>query len=442
MFPSQKERGLRVPIIRRFGLKGFPAWRGLNKQNDRGALNPVQFWELVNVRNSGGSWDVRGGVSAAVNTNAFTGCVEGIVDLPGTTAGILINGSAPSLNSYGPDLLTLYDPNDPSSATYLTALNMSSFILQANLPSPRRPMCIYDSKIYFADSSNGISVLSLATSPGQSLTDSRAVTQVALVPYAINYLVSAFNLLWITTSSGYVYTWDGTTLTEVGSGFSATPAVIAQYQETMYLCGTDYLSRLNSDGTWTSISLPAHANPFEPRCIAWCQDVNKLYFGGRYYTVSVQNDPVLFEYNGTAVTESFTYADVVQTTEFFDGVTDVVEWAGVATFIWHQWGIDLTGAVYIGTVADPTAVPIGDTQTTNAANTCLFVDSNDMLYAGINAEWDAPASPNRVIRRDGSSLGGYWHTDADKSGWTAIGIDSSWGVGGTDNPPAQLLSQI
>jgi hypothetical protein len=100
-----------------------------------------------------------------------------------------------------------------------------------------------------------------------------------------------------------------------------------------------------------------------------------------------------------------------------------------------------TGAVYIGTIASPTAVPVGDTATTNAVGMALFVDANAQLYASINAEWDGVASPNRLIRRDGTTLGGYWHTDASKSGWTAIG-GTQWGVGGTDQPIGQVLSQL
>lgn len=441
MFPKDKERGLRIPIIRRFGLKGFPAWNGLNKQNDRGALNPVQFWELVNLRNSGGSWDVRGGTSAPINSNAFTGCVTGLIDLPGTTSGILVNGVTLDLDPYGTDICTLYDPNINTFA----ALNLATIMAQAHLPTPKRTMLLHDGQIYFYDIANSghtLAILTLSVVGGQTITDTRAVSSILNLPYAPCDLHSAFGKIWISTSAGYAYSWDGTTLTAIATAFPSHPMQICSFQESICVAGQELFAVYNPGAeTWTTLVLPAHTGTFKVQCMAACPTVNKLYFGGYYDTGGPQSNPVLFSYNGTTITEEFTYVDVSASENWFDGVTDVLEWNGVATFIWHRWGVDATGEVYIGTVADPYIVPIGDTVTTNAVGACLFVDSNSQLYASINAEWDAADSPNRIIRRDGTTLGGYWHTDTNYTGWTPIG-GAQWGAGGTYYPPTQLLSQL
>jgi hypothetical protein len=254
-------------------------------------------------------------------------------------------------------------------------------------------------------------------------------------------LHSAFGKLWISTALGYLYSFDGTTLVEEKSGLGATAGFVCAYHESICHVNEDALAVRGSNGTWSTVSLPAHSGTFVPRCIVQSPTQGKLYFGGYYRISTPKSNPVLFSFDGTSVTEEWTYDDVSETENFFDGVLDVVEWAGVATFIWHRWNIDHTGDVYIGTIASPTAVPVGDTATTNAVGMALFVDANAQLYASINAEWDGVASPNRLIRRDGTTLGGYWHTDASKSGWTAIG-GTQWGVGGTDQPIGQVLSQL
>lgn len=468
MFPKDKERGLRIPIIRRFGLKGFGQWRGLNKQNDRGALSPVNFWEVVNLRNSGGSWDVRGGLSAPVNTNVFTGCVTGIIDIPGEDPlPILVACATTTVLPAEADFLTVYNAYTATSADILTGTAITSVT-----PSSQC-MTLYNGEIYVADTgaTEGISKLILSTSPGETLADTRTYTRVVDVPYAITCLHSAFGKIWIATANGYAYSWDGTTLTEVLTSIPAGPCYIWSYNESIYLTAQDLFGRMNSDASWTFFALPAHTGGvFYPRCIASCPTVDKLYFGGyTYYSVALPVDGgsysnnyfcTLYSFDGTSVQEVFGVStsvdnllscatvDTAYTAGIMNdsGVSAIVEYNGTACFMYmllKNGGEQRIGL--IGSLADLQAVQIGDNNLgLSPAVTCLFVDTIGQLYAGINADIgnNTANNQNRIIRMDNATLSGYWKTSALTSGWTAIG-GTAWGDFTSNNqPPYQIFSTL
>lgn len=438
--PSDKSLAIKR-VIRRVGL-GFGPWRGIDKESDRGAVAPDQFVELVNLRLSGGRWGVRGGLGPPINSTALEGCVTGLIDMGGdpVLTSFLVNGAREG--AYGSDdVLTAI--NVISDTPTLTPLNMTSVMPYAGATAettvtPRRVITLFDNAPYFIDSSTGLSKLTLPDEPDANLTDDRVITRI--VPTLnlggnANYATTAFGKIWVIDVTGVLVSWDGSTLVEVEDTFGAGANLVCGYRENIYVVTPSALYKQNSSGTWTTIALPALPGTFHPRCIAECPTVDKLYFGGIVEDGSIPQ-PYLFAYDGTSVTTAFTAAGESYTPiEFYHGVTDVVEWNGVATFTWFDEDTE-TALAYIGTVASPTAVQIGGATTARPAATALLVDSDETLYASINPAYDA-GNVNRVLRRDGTSLGGSWTSDATGTGWTSMG---EFGTGGTNEPPMQMFS--
>ena len=440
MFFTDKEKGLRTLIKMRYGLAGYPDWRGINKQSDRGAIDRNQFVDLVNLRNSGGSWDVRGGLSAPVNANALTGCVQGFIDLGGAPVltSFLVNGTYPSYFS-GDDVLTAVDVvNATITRSPLDLFTVMPFAAASSAltATPRKVSTLHNGEIYFINVSGGISTLVLPATPNANLTLTRVVTQV-VPPLGLsnpNFITSAFGKLWVGDNNGLLVSWDGATVTEEADFGTGVLLLGCQYNESFCVITPTNLQVLNPNGTWTSVALPAlPGSQLYARCINSCPTVGKLYIGGYADNAAVQ-DAYLLEFDGSTITAVFSHSPSSSPgADFYHGVLDVVEWNGVATFIWFKEDPGLALG-FIGTVATPEAVQIGGADTARPAAVSLFVDSDEVLYAGMNARYDA-GDPNHVIRRNGSTLGGNWLSDASNSGWTSMG---DWGVGGTNYPPFQM----
>lgn len=294
--PQGQEKGVQQILKRRCGID-FSTWKGVNKENDPGAIDDAEWQLAENVRIDGNDVSSRGGQSKAYD-EAAVGCIYGMIDID-KSIGFYTNDSLADANAF----IYVFDPDSDTYSQVVDNPNASeveidlavgsgvtgffSTCREANL-SFRGNLYTFGEEASLA-TGDGFYLITPPQDPtsGQdaSLTRIFGVAE-RVSSYCLTTEIGVGTdgtavvgeiLYFGTITGGKIYRWDGTTLTEEASGIGSERIIMGTYRNEPFAAATDTVVSRN-DGAWdTSYAVPV-ASPWNP--VAMKEYVNDLFIAG------------------------------------------------------------------------------------------------------------------------------------------------------------------
>ena len=284
--PKNQELGIKSPKRLRGGID-FPTWEGLNFENDPGAIRDTQFTEMVNVRIDGNEVFSRGG-QEKIHTQAMTGCVYGMIDVPEGATSLMLVSNPQTLPPTIGQLDRYYSEASPTyNNVFEPFLGTVPEILLQGIPddasgiassaNPRRSLARFGGNLFqFGFTDNGVAfpptlfkvVLPERTSTVSGASDVGAQAKreaVVDLPEFASWAVRKENvdgstapsatikeILYIgSVTTGAIYRWDGSALTTETTGLPASRHIVVNYADDIWAMAGNKL-RKRDGGVWTT----------------------------------------------------------------------------------------------------------------------------------------------------------------------------------------------
>lgn len=347
---QQPESGRRSPLRLRLGIN-LDTFRGINLENDPGAIGDDELQLANNIRILANGKIVGRGGQEKVNTSAMSGCVDGLID--------------DEMNDDDDeDSRLFYDKNGTNASTFKVVgtkagespedvvdnLGANEFARFAEFEG--RLIACNKSSFYEIDPAIGTGTLLDTTGATANDTD-------------INGVVLHDFKLWFAAKENKVYTWDGDTVATVGTGLggyagnSPDPGgKVFRYKGDAYFTNAHVFKRY-AGGTWTAVALPGSLTSF--RCFGAVELLDVLYLFGADRIGAANINFVIVSYNGTATAVARTVTNEAVAANSFTGVTCAVVVDDVMYFGWHNTTTDnvivgrYDGTTWTNTYHDVTA---------------------------------------------------------------------------------------
>jgi hypothetical protein len=330
------DRNSKVPGFEfRKGVNSFPNFRGINRQDDPGAIPPNQFYLLQNVRVEGSEIISRPGLFDGLNVGELTGMIDNLEE-PFGLNGVILNNAVgfdnPNfiLNLTNNNTIRTYQINsieDIEGPYCLTEDGDLTLYLAGQLPSSAETSGFY------------LLTIDLFDFDGTSLT----VTNLGLESVgsdAFPTSVKAFDgniYIGIADDGGEpsrIYFWDGAVYTQETTGPAHAPILIEDHLGEL-LAGYStvdgvlptVLTRRNS-GVWSNITLPVGVTNFNAHAAATFDGAT--YFAG--YSTSNKNGYIL-KWNGSAL--SVVVGPLANN-------TPIIGLAEFGNYLYYLWGTSST----------------------------------------------------------------------------------------------------
>jgi len=333
---SKEELGPLRPYHAQYGIT-IGECRGIYREPHPGAIPDEALQDAINARIISGAIVSRGGQAKAF-TNAQSGCMYGMIDVP-SPEGLFAGSNQFTFDTFqylgGPTNNGLYARIFDSSSPFLIG---SSDIQGGGFP--RRNAFVYNRKIYLTDnastkifefvrdiSSTGATLYSVR----EAATFTATVASFGIVPEILSD-GSVGDVLYAGVTSGArgVIRWDGVTATfeAVGTGFGTVFVGAGLGDAYAVIQGQGIFKR--NEGVWTALAMPAGTGSFDPLCSQVFG--NRLWFGG--YNVNAAGEGGLISINefGTVVVERVPTNGLA--TRNCDFVSDLAIFNSVLVYAW------------------------------------------------------------------------------------------------------------
>jgi hypothetical protein len=347
------------PYRIRLGID-VPRARGVNTEVDPAALPPDQFRRLENVDFFGNRIINCKGLAKVNSSSAMTGSVMGIADDRAMGIG---GGAAAGIDGR----LYVTGASDVGVACYDPMLNTSTelFATSPYVGAPNESTAIFfdalEGYVYLSRDSGKVwrfrpgvvkspagTVAASQATPEHVLTFPNVMSPLSLFVTSMVRIGSLLYIATCTTSNGYVYSFDGKTLTEVDT-FSMSDAVVVltyltKYRDrpVVFYCPSDNTStvlptvRYRADtGTWTAMTFPGSSGVELTQA---CEYKDKLFISG--HLDDTANEGKIWQVSGTTITQVRSIANCQNS-----GIE------GIATdgaYLYYSYGTSVDNNRYLG----------------------------------------------------------------------------------------------
>lgn len=339
---KQPEAGQRSPIQYRVGID-FERFRGVNKEKDPGALSPDELQEAINIRLTPSGKIVCRGGQEPVFEDELDDCVTMIFD-----------------DEYNPNDRIYYDAPPSSSGRKIKAANVASGTVStivddagvAAADDSKRLFVVYKRELYTFGANTLVSV----DVAGQKVTLRLTIGAVSDATTRINSAVvfddGTGEKIWMCTSGGYVYSWDGSLLTLEASALGAATGAthgtfLIPYLGYLFFASTHLLLRRSTAGDWTTtIAMPGGTTEFQPYDLVVHRNI--LYLMGIETNGGSDRDPIILSTDG----QTLSIARVLPTVGSGsigsqEGCRAGVSFGGYLFYAWMDASVS-SGNIYLG----------------------------------------------------------------------------------------------
>jgi hypothetical protein len=385
---KQPELGIKSPLQRRVGIE-LDTWRGVNKEADPGAIGDSELQEAINCRiTPSGEIVCRGGQERLLD-EAFDDCVTMIFDDEWDPVGDLLYDSAVS---------------GLKKATKNDSVSTIGIPISSGSESGRM-FIVFRAELYaFNDN-----VLRSLDIPAAQSTVRLTIGSAADVATHINSATVFEDEMWLASSAGTLWRWDGqaSDATEDVSSLGATSgnthgAFVISYANDIYFASTDLLRR-RAGGEWFSIPLPLTL--FQPYDLVVYH--NKLYLLGIDESGGGNRDPVILVYDGESVTVARSLPNAgTGSLGAVEGARAGVSFNGYLYYAWVDpsfGGGKLFIGRYNGTVWDDTHKDFFAQLGGDAHEVSRLIKANGRIYLG-----GPENQPSKVLHSPGVAVNGTW----------------------------------
>lgn len=401
MAKQQPELGRKSPIRLRLGVD-IDTFRGVNKENDPGAIHDTEFQDLVNARVLANGKVVGRGGQERIITDPMDGCVVDIVD-----------DDPP----YEPSASRLYydvpgNLSHSRSVWGADSLDVHNFIGEVDmLEEYSRRFASYGGQLLVSRASTR-AMESVNLETGETTVEFQELDDFIRAfayfdfgdPEEGDKLIVAIS----DDATDKVKQWGGGgSVTEIGSGINGPDLLMPRLctsenvHDDLFYANTDRLKRYNA-GAWTNIALPGGLTKWQTRDLVDGGSLNRVFLCG-YDDLATDVGKIL-SYDGATATVARTIANC----------TVVSAGAMLGSIFHYAWTHSGTGQVNIGRYDGSTWNDTYKNLTGDFAGIAgpvyrLYV-FNSNLHAGLGG-----SGTHKLLRSHSGSVSGTWrsvHTDA------------------------------